>query len=331
MTGGHLQRGCGLSRAIASAALGCVLLAGTSAFGETQTPPDAVVLQDGTRLEGRIVEHVPGSHVVIDSQGRRHTFAWSMVGEVDVAAPSSETAEDDALPSLTFANWRNHKFVYELRTHVVGIVSAPQRYEPKGRCTTGSGIASVDIYGKHANARMLGPGLGLGARAAYTYAAPPSAETRFPVWALRAGAGLDLDFAYVHMPTGIPEVAGELCSSFQRRTLQVTRESASILLAQLPIHLGGQIGFGRFRPGPSWDGVVIGAAWAPSLTHIEPSAGERRTELRLLGTELTVDLVTWKDGPGPSSPHWRFSVYLSPPSRRNEALILKVGAGAVWY
>lgn len=330
MVGGHVRGRRGVSRAVVPAVVACALVQSVSAFAEVPRPQDAVVLHDGTRLEGRVVEQVPGSHVVIDVDGRRRTFAWNMVGEIDVAKPS-EPNDEGTSPSATFANWNAHRLVYELRSQLVGIVSAPRRYEPRGSCATGSGLAPVDTYGKYASARVLGSGLGLGARAAYTYAARPSTEARFPVWALRAGAGLDIDFAYVHMPTGLPEVSGELCSAFQRRTLEVARESTSTLLVQVPIQLGGQIGVGGFHAGPSWEGVIIGAAWAPSLAHLEPSAGERSTELRLFGTELTVDLVSLEDQPGPPLPRWRFFVFLSPPSRPHEALILKLGAGALWY
>jgi len=330
MAGGHFgaER---LSRAIVRAVFSCVLFGVSPALGEEPSTADAVVLHDGTRLEGHVVEQVPGSHVVIEVGGRRRTLSWNAIAEVDVAAPAAERGEDEDPSGMAFTDWKHHRLAYEVRAHLVGIVSAARRYEPSGTCATGSGLAPVGVYGQSASARVLGSGLGVGARAAYVYRAAPSPSTRFPVWALRAGGGLDLDYAYVHMPTGVPDVTGELCSTFQRRALTVARESASMLVVQVPLQLGAQLGLGSFRSGPSWKGVVIGATWAPSFTHLEPSAGERTTDVRFFGTELTADLVTLEDGAAPSQPHWRFSLFLSPPSRRDEALILKLGAGAVWH
>lgn len=329
MGGGHIDTRRRLSRAIVHAGLACVLLGSSAALGESSS--DAVVLRDGTRLEGRVIEHVPGGHVVIETGGRRRTLSWDEVREVDVAAPPTEENDDEELPPGDFTSWNRHRLGYELRGQIVGVVSAPRRHEASGSCATGSGLVPVSIYGQSASARVLGSGVGVGVRAAYIYHETPSPSARFPVWAFRAGGGIDLDYLYVHMPTGIPDVSGELCSTVQKRTPSVTRESASMLLVQVPLQLGAQLGLGSFRSGPSWRGIVIGAAWAPSLTHLEPSAGDRSTEVRFFGTEMTADLVTLKSVPGPAPPNWRFSLFLSPPSRRNEALILKLGVGAAWY
>lgn len=330
MTGGHIQARRILSRAIVRTGLACALSSAV-AFGDTSSDADAVVLRDGTRLEGKVVEHVPGGHVVLETGGRLRTFSWDEIREVDVAMPPSEEGEPAAMPSEAFTSWDRHRLAYELRASLVGLVSAPRQYEASGSCATGSRLIPVSLYGQSASARVLGSGIGVGARAAYVYSGTPSPSTRFPVWALRAGGGIDLDYLYVHIPTGIPEVSGELCSTVQKRAPSVTRESGSMLLVQVPLQLGAQLGIGSFRPGPSWRGVIIGAAWAPSLTHLEPSAGERSTEVRFFGTEMTADLVTFENEPGPTRPHWRFSLFLSPPSRRNEALILKLGVGAAWY
>lgn len=106
-----------------------------------------------------------------------------------------------------------------------------------------------------------------------------------------------------------------------------------MLLFQLPLQIGGHIGIGRFHDGTTFRGIVVGAAWAPSLTHFEPSAGPRSTDFRWLGTELTFDFVDLEARPTTTNHPaiFRISASLSPPSRKLDPLVFKLGLGAVWY
>lgn len=226
-----------------------------------------------------------------------------------------------------------HRLAYELRGNVVGVLSAPKSYEASGTCATGTGTAPVAIYGQRGEARVFGSGIGLGLRGGYMYMPPSDPSARFPVWALRAGGGLDITYLYAQMPTGMDEASGELCATVQKRTPRVNTESGSMLLLQFPLQFGAHIGIGRFHDGERFRGVLVGAAFSPSLTHIEPVAGPRSTELRWFGTEVTVDFVDLEKRPeAPTHPaSLRISAFLSPPSRKLEPLIVTLGVGAAWY
>lgn len=252
---------------------------------------------------------------------------------IALAASFSFLATSSKAESTTPPDKATHRLAYELRGHVVGILSAPKTYELSGTCLTGTGTAPVSIYGQKASARAYGAGVGLGLRGGYLYMPSPDPSARFPVWALRAGAGIDIDYVYAQVPLGMSEVSGELCTTVQKRSHPVNTESGSMLLLQFPLQLGGHIGIGRFHDGSTFRGIVVGAAWAPSLTHFEPPAGARSTELRWLGAEMTLDFVDLEAQAATTNRPavFRISASLTPPSRRGEPLVFTLGLGAAWY
>lgn len=288
--------------ALASALVACALLFVSISNAESVENPDAL-----------------GDAVL----GEDNRTAASLSPEGQLPVPSDVSPRERS----------RHRLSYELRGNVVGLLSAPRTYEASGTCATGTGTAPVSIYGQRGEGRVFGSGIGLGLRGGYMYMPRADPSARFPVWALRAGAGVDIDYLYAQIPTGIDEASGELCATVQKRSPRVNTESGSMLLLQLPLQFGAHIGIGRFHDGLSFRGVVVGAAWAPSLSHIEPVAGPRSTEIRWFGTEVTVDFVDLEHrSTSPTYPaSLRISAFLSPPSRKFEPLIVTLGVGAVWY
>src|SRR5262249_20829486 len=156
-----------------------------------------------------------------------------------------------------------------------------------GNCATGTRIVPVSIYGQTATGRANGGGAGLGLRASAMYLSLPQPGRRSSWWALRAGGGVDLNLLHVAIPTGVPPVVGELCSQLQNETRDVHYDSSTVLFAQVPLTLGAHVGFGHFRDGSVWHGVVLGAAWTPSLAYVGASVDGDRGSVRFFGAEAT--------------------------------------------
>lgn len=301
---------------------------------EEPLPPDEVVLRDGTMIRGQVIREEPGRFVTIETADRRRrTLAWEAIHEVNTAPADAKEAGVANLPSLAFHQRSGHRLTYELRANLVGTLSAPREYAPSGYCATGTGIADVSIYKQRARARAHGLGVGAGARGGYMYLSPPDPSSRYPLWALRAGGGVDLNYGYIHAPTGVDDIAGELCATVQKRAPSLNVDSGSMLIVQMPLQIGAHIGIGSLRDSNTWKGILVGAAWAPTLTHIEPSVGPRGTEFRWLGTELSVDFVTLEAEPREKAhpAHFRIALFIAPPARRFEPLSLTLSFGAVWY
>lgn len=289
---------------------------------------DEVHLRNGTTLRGRVIEESPGRFVVLETEdGRRRTLNFDTVAEIAMAKRGPVT------PAPSWNERSGHRVTYELRADVAFMLSAPRKFHPSGSCATGNGTSPVSIYGQTASARMYGTGGGVGLRGGYMYLAPPDPSAHFPFWALRAGAGIDLDYLYVHVPTGMPDLTGELCVTVQKRAPYLKREHGSMLLVRVPLQMGAHVGIGSFRDAFTWRGIVVGASWSPSLTHLEPSVGPRDTSFRWFGTEVTLDFVTLHAAPSASAfpAHWRVAAQLSPPNRQGDPLLLALSLGAVWY
>lgn len=265
-----------------------------------------------------------------------HAQSLETDAKVSALSQDSDTATSSS-PTPTeplVASWRQrkgHRLTYELRANVMSVVFTRQNYVAGGYCATVTGFAPVSIYGQTGSARGFGVGAGLGLHGGYAYLVPPEPGATF--WALRAGAGIDIAYLYVDMPMGIPDVAGELCAQVQRRAPEVREESGSMLLLRAPIHLGGQLGIGSFRDGSSsWSGVLVGAAWAPSLFHLEPSVGPRDTHFQWIGAEVTVDFVTLHASLAADAypMHLRLTAFVAPPFG-DEPFVVILSTGAAWY
>lgn len=238
---------------------------------------------------------------------------------------------------------------YEAHARLVGLVSADRSYPLTGYCATGSGVAPVSIYGQTATARAGGAGVGVGARVGYLFRSVPEIGRGSSWWGLRAASGLDLDYLQLRSPAGIPPVAGALCERVQRWSHDVAYRAAPTLLAEVPLVLGVQAAFGGFEDGSTWRGVVLGIAWAPSLSLLFPSVADHGGSLRYLGAELTVDFASFelggssagavraggrsstRDGRPSREAHLRVTASVSPAIDDDEPVIAKLGIGAVWY
>lgn len=289
---------------------------------------DAVLLREGTRLTGRVVRQEPGRYVVIDVGDRRRTVPWDRVKEVDIARDRSAP-----FPHAS-AEWRAANgggLTYAVRAQVAVVLAPAREYGLTGSCATGSGLAPASLYAQPTSARGYAAGGGLGVGIGYMYRWQPVPGRRSSWWAVGGAAGLDLDLLEARAPTRIPRVQGELCSQVASRVHEVEVESSAAPLAQVPIHLGALVGFGRFGDGATWHGVVLGAAWAPSYTWIAPSIGGVGN-LHWFGAELSVDFATLEgaaDHP-PRDARFRVAAHLLPPVDESP-MILKLSFGAAWY
>ena len=205
--------------------------------------------------------------------------------------PRSPAPEVPASPPIALRG----AMTFEAQAQLVGLVSADRAYPLTGYCSTGSGVAPVSIYGQTATARAGGAGAGVGARVGYLFRSVPAIGRGVSWWGLRAAGGLELDYLQLRAPAGIPPVAGALCAHVQRWSHDVAYRAAPTLLAQVPLALGVQTAFGGFED-RTWRGVVLGVAWAPSLTLLAPSVGDHGGGLRYLGPELTGDFAAFALG-----------------------------------
>lgn len=289
---------------------------------------DEIVLRDGRRLRGRVIEQRPGIAVVFESGGVRRTFTWRVIEEVALGAPSAR------LEAARRA-WRARGgggATYELRAGITGAVLPRRRYLLTGSCATGSGVAPVSIYGQRASDRGHALGGGAGARVGYVYVPRLDPEEGASWWGGRATVGLDLHALYAHAPVGIAPVDGELCSRVVETRYSVDAARSPVLFVHIPVSLGVQLGLGRFEDETRWRGLVVGAAWAPSFVSFVGATDFGR-HLSLFGLELSVDFATLRAGPEARSPEaqLRLSVTIVPPTDDTTFLMGALGFGAVWY
>jgi hypothetical protein len=147
---------------------------------------------------------------------------------------------------------------------------------------------------------------------------------------MRVGAGLDLDLLYAKVPTGIGSMAGKLCARVRSDGANVQYEGSSVLLLQVPIFFGAELGLGSTDENATWHGIVLGAAWAPALTYFKPWSTEGDLNASYLGAELTIDFATVHPGPTREAGK-RAAVFLVLPVRDDGPVVLTLSFGAVWY
>ena len=301
---------------------------------EDDPPRDEVKLRDGRRVRGRVVQKQPGRWVVIASEdGVRRTLAWDLVEEVAVVPAAHEANAPDAVRSAWQAR-TGAGLIYELRVAITGIVLPTRTFGVTGDCATGSGLAPASMYGQFATDSGRAAGGGIGGRLGYMYMSHIEPEGSSAWWALRAGAGLDLQILHSQIPVGIKPVDGELCSRVARMRHEVEMKSSSLLLAHVPLTFGTQLGLGSFDEGMVWRGVVIGAAWAPSYVQMWPWVGDASSHFNPLGLELTFDLATLRaatSGKRAPEAQFRVSLFLAPSLDVTQPTIGMLGFGPAWY
>ena len=307
-------------------------------------PLDEVVLRDGLRLHGRVVAQQPGQFVVIDtSDGRRRSLSPTVVTEVNLAPGSAaRLSRPDAATRATGWDessreaWRmrgGSALNYEVRAQLTGVVFPTEEYRAVGTCATGTGVAPLSIYGRKGTGQGGGGGAGLGVRGGYMFMSLPPPESGSSWWALHAGAGLDLDVLYEQRPVGMLAVDGEPCAEAENRPPAVRHESATSLLARIPIRLGTQVGLGGFGDARTWRGVSLGIAWSPSLTYLSSPWGEPSLSFSYRGGELTLDLATLhaRSDTQPRQAHLRVATFVLAPVAETDPLIATMSIGVVWY
>lgn len=103
-----------------------------------------------------------------------------------------------------------------------------------------------------------------------------------------------------------------------------------MLLAQIPIFLGGELGLGSDGENASWHGVILGAAWAPAVNYLKPWVSSGTLHASYLGAELTLDFATLHQGPSRRRGK-RAALFFLLPVQDDGPVILTLSFGAVWY
>ncbi|MDF2693460.1 MAG: hypothetical protein K0S65_1843 [Labilithrix sp.] len=326
--------------------------------------PDEIKLRDGRVLRGRVVESIPGRWVIIETEGRRRTFTWDTVAELDTAAtpptptptpptsaaleatpapapPTTETTAASAptetpstppAPATSREAWRRGGgMTYELRLEVSAIKLPERTFGLAGLCSTGTSTAPASIYGQSGSGDGVGIGGGIGARVGWMYRSRIDSEGASSWWALRVGTGLDVQALHADAPVGIRSIDGKLCSEVAKTRHEVKYESSAMLLAQIPFNLGAHLAFGKLDD-TRWRGIVLGGAWTPSTVHVGMFSSAASSHFNYLGLELTVDFTVLHAANmrRPES-HVRVALYFSPSASGNQPSIGTLSLGAVWY
>lgn len=294
---------------------------------------DELTLADGRQVRGHVVEKAPGRWLIVETEdGARRTFAWQLVSELveaPGAKPAAPPASVESNPWESQAGWRK---TYDLRLELAGILQPRQVFALEGNCATGTGVVPASIYGQRASDQGRGGGVGVGGRAGAMYM--PRLDYKKPAWfAFRAGGGLDLQMHYLRLPTGIPQVDGELCTDTSKRSHEVVARNRPELVFQIPLNIGGHVGLGSYVDPYTWRGLVLGLAWAPSYLHVGPFTSTGSGQFSPLGVEMTFDFTTLhaRTKKPVTESHLRMAATITIPVTDKEALLGTLGFGWVWY
>jgi hypothetical protein len=219
--------------------------------------------------------------------------------------------------------------VFEFRQELAGVLMPSNNYKVSGACATGDGLAPASLYAPGENARGVGIGAGVGVRVGYQYVVSPPTGTRPTWWGFRLGLGFDLALLYTRVPAGMPDLSGTLCAHDQHDTVDIRYQGSALVLAQIPLFLGPQFGVGAGGARTEWNGVVLGAAWAPAVTYVQPGLEGGILDMRLLGTELTLDFASLHPGTVHEASK-RIAAFLLFPAAARGPMILTVSFGVVW-
>ena len=183
------------------------------------------------------------------------------------------------------------------------------------------GVNPVIVKG---SADAAGGGVGGGVRGGAIYLVPPNPDGYGFWYAGRVGVGLDVNVMTLKMPTGI-DVTNP-CSSSTASSYIFS--STSVTQMQIPFNIGGHIGLGKIKDNGKWKGVVLGLAWAPSITYFQASGGAGQTDFNATGFEFDIDVTSMEALA--KEAHFRLSGFVLPPVG-SLPLFVTVGVGAVWY
>jgi hypothetical protein len=220
--------------------------------------------------------------------------------------------------------------VYEVREQLDGALMPTHDYAVTGLCATGTGVAPASVYAQGGPGRGFGFGAGLGARISYLVAVSPPAVGRSTWWGVRASAGLDLGLLYARVDTGLPDVSGQLCERLKDDGVAVQYRGSTVLMTQLTVGVGAQVGIGEDTAADGWHGIVLGAALVPSATYLQPWVTAGSVDGSFLGTELTLDFATMANGTAQESAK-RISLFVSLPTQDGGPLFTTLSFGIVWF
>jgi hypothetical protein len=220
---------------------------------------------------------------------------------------------------------------YEVREQVTAVVLPTRDFAVGGTCSTGTGIALASTYAQGGSGGGAGIGAGLVGRFGWHYRHTPNRQNEHALtwWGFRAATGLELDLLYARAATGLTDVSGRLCARVTDG-LSVESKGTSALLAQIPLVLGGELGLGTDGDRAGWNGVVLGAAWAPTLTYLEPWVATGAVTVNVLAGELTLDFLTLRHGEE-APPSKRLAVSFVLPVRDDAPFVVSLGFGVVWH
>src|SRR5262249_12881547 len=136
------------------------------------------------------------------------------------------------------------------------------------------------------------------------------------------------NYLYASSPTGLPPVLGEPCTQVQNQQRELQYEGSSHLLVQVPFNFGVHVGIGEFHDRATWRGVVLGAAWSPSISYLDCGGS-----FRYLGAEVTIDFVTLTGAVAKRAheSQLRIAVFFLPPSQSTDPILAMLSLGAVSY
>jgi hypothetical protein len=252
---------------------------------------------------------------------RRRTILWrgsllpAVAGVASLAPPDARA--QDAVS-------------YEVREELSGALLPVHDYDVHGMCATGTGVAPASIYAQGGSGRGEGLGPGLGGRLIYEHAARPLGEAGSTWWGFRMALGMDLDFLYARVDTGIPDMSGKLCARVKSDGAEVQYRGSSVLFLQFPAFVGAEM---ALRSTVDEDGsghaVLVAAGWAPAMTYIKPWIASSSFDASFLGTELTLDFATWRQG-FDQQQRKRAAIFLLLPPEDHGTVVITLSFGAVW-
>ena len=314
--------------------------------------PDAVILHDGTRIEGEVLRQEPGRYVVVRDVTGQQTIAWSDVKRVLIAdAPGrqrgaagvqlggaglgvSGALEDAEARRQAWKKRGGSLASYEVRLNATGVLF-PEITVPSTpvMCTAaGGGLTTVSVPETKATAG--GAGGGAGVRMGVFHLSPPEPGKGSGWTAFRFASGVDFSYVYSRYPIGLDAPQGRPCSEVSGREIPVKFDSTSMLQLNIPANIGVHFGLGGFGGGEKWSGLVVGIAYAPSYTYTKVAeASEGEGHFNYLGAELTLDITTLEAvlDKMATAAHFRMALFVLPPLKSDWPWVVTGGLGAVWY
>jgi hypothetical protein len=313
-----------------------------SAPGPAQPGVDRVVLKDGSVIEGRVVQQVPGSYVTIQGADfRTRTIPWDRVVEVFAqpprsAPPATSPGPGGPAPDSPIATPAGQKawdkrggslLTFDAQVLLSGMIQRVQTMVSK-EFTTGENMVFTG------SSDAGGGGGGAALHIGYMYLSAPDITKSTTWYGLRMGTGLEFAYvAYGHRTDAI--IKAGLRAADGTMLIQGSAEGGatkwgSSRLIMIPFALGGQVGLGKFWGDNRWNGVTLGFDYRPTYYHSKPSDFASATDgFNPLGMQLTLNIGSLELGSKPDS-SFRMSAMLLPPVG-DRPTFLNLGFGIGWF